>query len=388
MKHQVDIAIIGGGIAGLWTANVLKARGYSVALFSKGPLGSRQTLASQGVIHGGAKYALAGKLTDSSEELAAMPGKWRDALNGVGDVDLSGTQVLSEQQVLWSLPSVTSQVASFFGSKLMRGRSDALPREQWPAILQSDAYRGRVFQIDEPVLDPISLVECLHRGVADSCYQGEAELIGTQQQVEKVVVDGKVEVTAKAYLLTAGAGNGALLDQVGIDAVSMQLRPLHQVIVRAREASDELPDFYSVCIGNGAKPPMVTTTHTDSQERKVWWIGGDIAEAKGVARSEAEQIDAGRELLQQLLPWQDWDRYDIFTAREDRAEPLTGTGDRPPGAFCEKIGNVLVGWPTKLALAPNLADKVLGLVEAPTGEVAGDFPLPRPGVGEAPWDLG
>ena len=41
------------------------------------------------------------------------------------------------------------------------------------------------------------------------------------------------------------------------------------------------------------------------------------------------------------MPWLDLSA-DWFTCRSERAEPLTGTGDRPAGAFCEKQGNVLV----------------------------------------------
>ena len=194
---------------------------------------------------------------------------------------------------------------------------------------------------------------------------------------------GGVEIEAENYIFAAGAGNGELMDAIGIDDLSQQLRPLHQLIVRG-----DLPDFYSVCIGNTPKPPVVTTTHTDSKDRKIWWIGGDIAEAKGVARSEDEQSKFGRDTMQRLLPWMDWENYEFFTARANRAEPLTGTGDRPPGAYCRKINNVMVTWPTKLALAPNLADQVLKNLPKPTYESPGDKPgLPRPEVGRAPWDL-
>ncbi|MDF1751316.1 MAG: FAD-dependent oxidoreductase [Verrucomicrobiales bacterium] len=377
-----DVAILGGGVAGLWTANALKARGYSVVLFSKTDLGAGQTLAAQGVIHGGAKYALAGKLTDSSEQLAAMPGRWRDALNGKGDIDLSGVEVLSPSQTLWSLPSVTSQVVSFFGSKLMRGRADALPRESWPEALQSDRYHGRVFKIDEPVIDPVSLVASLSASLSGICYQADCEIKGSGGRIESITADG-IEIEAETYVFAAGAGNADLMKAAGVENPAMQLRPLHQLVARG-----DLPDFYSVCIGNGPKPPMVTTTHTDSSGRKIWWIGGDIAEANGVARSESEQIEAGRGLLQKFLPWIRWDEMEIFTARANRAEPLTESGERPPGAFCQKVGNILVTWPTKLALAPDLSDQVIGHLGAPQspGGNATPLDLPSPGIGKPPWD--
>lgn len=382
MPMHCDLAIIGGGVAGLWTANALRARGYRVLLFSDGPVGQGQTLASQGVIHGGAKYAVAGKLTDSSEQLAGMPSRWRKALDGGGDVDLRGAQILSEHQYLWSLPSVASQVVTFFGSKLMRGRAAPLPKEEWPEALSPDGYKGRVFRIDEPVLDPVSLVKHLLAPIDDIVFEAKCEAVGTGGQVEYLQTNAG-EIRARHYVFAAGAGNEALLQSVGIESPGMQRRPLHQLIVRG-----DLPPFYSVCIGTGPKPPLVTTTHTDSRGRTVWWIGGDIAEAKGVARSEEEQIAAGRNLLDQVLPWIPWNDMEFLTARADRAEPFTGTGDRPPGAFCQKVGNVFVTWPIKLALAPDLADQVAASLEpsASGQESISPLNLPRPTIGTAPWD--
>ncbi|HCC44093.1 MAG TPA: FAD-binding oxidoreductase, partial [Gammaproteobacteria bacterium] len=54
--QKIDIAILGGGIAGLWLLNLLVSRGYSVVLLEKEALGAGQTIASQGMIHGGVKY--------------------------------------------------------------------------------------------------------------------------------------------------------------------------------------------------------------------------------------------------------------------------------------------------------------------------------------------
>lgn len=380
---RFDVAVIGGGVAGLWTANALKAKGFSVVLLSKTALGDGQTLAAQGVIHGGSKYALAGKLTDSSEQLAAMPGRWKDALEGKGDVTLQGVTVLSPHQYLWSLPGVTSQVVSFFGSKLMRGRAGSIPRENWPEALQSPQYKGRVFRIDEPVLDPVSVVQRLSAPLKDDCYLGDCSLTGCDGKIDKLTIDG-IDIFADKYVFAAGEGNGVLMKQLGITDFQMQLRPLHQLIIRG-----DLPDFYSVCIGNGPKPPIVTTTHTDSKGRKIWWIGGDIAEAEGVQRSEEEQIAYGRATMKRLMPWINWNSYEFFTARANRAEPFTESGDRPPGAFCRAVGNVLVTWPTKLALAPDLSDQVVAHISGtPDRADAEQLPLKRPETGNPPWNLG
>lgn len=390
-QAEYDTVILGGGVAALWTANVLKNAGQSVLVLTNGPLGEGQSLAAQGVIHGGLKYAVGGMLTDSSEALAAMPGRWLAAMRGEGPVDLSRARLLCDHQLMWSLPSVVSQVVSFFGSKALRGRSAAIAREDYPAVFDTDLYKGKLFRIDEPVVDPASIIRELARGVAAETYLVEwgknAVLESEDSQISEIVLredtGNAVRVTASHYLLAAGAGNGALLSEIGISSPAMQLRPLHQLIIRKRG----LPDFFSVCVGTGPKPPLVSTTHVDREGRTVWYIGGDIAEQDGVARSEAEQITAGKALFAKLMPWIDLSDAEWFTWRGNRAEPLTGTGDRPAGAYCERIGNVLVAWPTKLALAPNLADQVL----RESGEIAEKtnqpLALQHPPLGRAPWDL-
>ena len=83
--QQRDVIVFGGGVAGLWILNALAAKGYDALLMTDRELGAGQTLAAQGVIHGGLKYALGGKLSDSSEALKAMPDRWRDCLAGRGD---------------------------------------------------------------------------------------------------------------------------------------------------------------------------------------------------------------------------------------------------------------------------------------------------------------
>ncbi len=85
----VDVAIFGGGIAGLWLLNRLRAEGYSALLLESGALGGGQTCKSQGIIHGGMKYALTGSLNADALAVSDMPEIWRACLEGKGEIDLS-----------------------------------------------------------------------------------------------------------------------------------------------------------------------------------------------------------------------------------------------------------------------------------------------------------
>ena len=105
LNVQVDVAIFGGGVAGLWTLARLRKAGYNAVLFENGSLGAGQTRYAQGIIHGGTKYALTGKLTGSSEAIAEMPSFWRDCLMGKGELDLTTVKLMSEHQYMWSTAS-------------------------------------------------------------------------------------------------------------------------------------------------------------------------------------------------------------------------------------------------------------------------------------------
>ena len=83
---NVDIAIIGGGIAGLWLLARLRQRGYGALLIENQRLGAGQTLCAQGIIHGGAKYSLGGQISDSAAAIAGMPEAWRRCLRGEAEV--------------------------------------------------------------------------------------------------------------------------------------------------------------------------------------------------------------------------------------------------------------------------------------------------------------
>ena len=82
MVTSVDVLILGGGTSGLWLLDDLYRRGFRVALVEAGQLGAGQTISSQGIIHGGLKYALGGRATKASLAIRDMPQRWRRSLLG------------------------------------------------------------------------------------------------------------------------------------------------------------------------------------------------------------------------------------------------------------------------------------------------------------------
>jgi glycerol-3-phosphate dehydrogenase len=382
---STDILIVGGGIAGLWLNARLRRAGFSTVLVENTALGGVQSMRSQGIIHGGTKYALHGALTGASEAIADMPALWRDCLAGTGEVDLRGVRLLSDAHYLWSPGGLAGNLTSFFASKAVRSRVAQVKGSNLPPALQDKAFKGKAYRLTELVLDVPSLVARLAELAGNSLLAGERiEALREADKLAGLRVDGR-EIRAQRVVLSAGAGNEALLRELGLERPEMQRRPLHMVLVTA----PTLKPLYAHCLGGGPKPRVTVTTHPLSNGDWVWYLGGDIAEAGGVARNEAEQIAEAQRELHKLVPWIDLSSARWATLRVDRAEPSQNNLLRPDSAFLAEDGALLVGWPTKLALAPNFADRVLESLDKsgirPQANAA-QPDLPRPAMARPVWE--
>ena len=382
---STDVLIVGAGVAGLWLNARLRKQGFSTIVVERESLGGGQSVKSQGIIHGGAKYALHGALTGASEAIADMPRRWREALAGDGELDLSGVRILSQAHYLWSPGTLAGNLTSFFASKAVRGRVDQVKGEQLPPALQDPRFKGKVYRLAELVVDVPSLIERLANLAGDGLLAGQSiEPLFENNDLVALRVDGR-DIHAQRIVFSAGAGNAELLASAGISVPAQQLRPLHMVLVKG----PSLKPLYAHCLGGGPKPRITVTTHPAANGEWVWYLGGDIAEADGVAREPAEQIAVAQKELGNLLPWVDLSQAQWATLRVNRAEPAQSGLVRPDNAFLSDQGRLLVGWPTKLALAPDFSDRVLQALEQ-DGIKPGHAPalpeLPRPPLGQTPWE--
>ena len=439
----IDVLILGGGIAGLWLLALLRARGVRAGLLEVSALGRGQTLWSQGIIHGGVKYALGGKASAASRAISAMPGVWRAALEGRGEVSLRGARVLSESQVLWTTPGMISRVAAVAASKAIRTPVTRLAVGQRPGVFNSAPGGTDVYRVDEPVLDVASVMRTLSaartgaiarvRRVVSIEQTGvpssDAGTVRVVAEVDEMAGEAaaaggdgaSVAFDARHVVLTAGSGNAALGAMVDGGAwLRMQTRALHMLVgMVPRDVVRELDEvaargrgaggvgdgamIYGHCLG-GSMVPRVTITSVPGEEggggagEKAdavhWLIGGGIAES-GVTRSAEAQIAEGRSELRACLPWVAGvlERVALSAGRIDRAEGLTAGGSRPDEPVMQHHGRVSAAWPTKLAFAPLLAERLAeraaelgvktgasGADESPLGEFA------RAAVGAMPWE--
>ena len=382
---STDVLIVGAGVAGLWLNARLRGQGFSTIVVERESLGGGQSVKSQGIIHGGAKYALHGALTGASEAIADMPRRWREALAGEGELDLRGVRILSQAHYLWSPGTLAGNLTSFFASKAVRGRVDQVKGDELPPALQDPRFKGKVYRLAELVVDVPSLIERLAELAQDGLLAAQSiEPLIEDGQMIGLRIDGR-EIHAQRIVFSAGAGNAELLASAGISVPAQQLRPLHMVMVKG----PTLKPLYAHCLGGGTKPRITVTTHPATDGEWVWYLGGDIAEAEGVAREPAEQIAVARKELGNLLPWIDLSQAQWATMRVNRAEPAQSGLVRPDNAFVADQGRLLMGWPTKLALAPDFSDRVLMALEQDgiqPGNAPALPPLPRPPLAKTAWE--
>jgi len=394
---DLDIAIIGGGVAGLWLANRLKRQGFAVALFEHKALGSDQTMASQGMIHGGMKYTLSGMLTGASETIADMPKHWRACLCGEGDVDLRNTRLLSDHFYLWSGNSISSKLSSFLASTALNGRVDPVPDERRPPVLRHADFGGNLYKLEDIVLDVHSLITNLAHNIESECFQ--IDWNKSRWQTDAGVLSLSIEkdgqtyvVRAQRFIFCAGKGNGHLLESLGLDRPAMQLRPLQQVLVKHHYPYS----FYGHCLGAETTPRLTISSHKLNNTDYVWYLGGSIAE-QGAGMTSEELIAKAQAELADILPWVDMSDAEWKTLPIDRAEPLQPNFLRPENAFvgvAPDLSNLWVAWPTKLTLAPNLANQVLDLLKANGISAVKNVSestslhgvLPHPPIAPTPWE--
>ena len=367
---SLDVLIIGGGIAGLWLLHELRNLGFSVLLIENSTLGSGQTITSQGILHGGVKYSLQGMFTRSAQAVAQMPSLWREALSGNRVPDLSQVQLRGEYCHLWRSESVSSRLGMLGAQVGLTIKPKKLSAEEIPTLLRN--CPGTVYRLDEQVLSPHSLIQSLAESMANAIvtlHPHENVLFQTEKkgEIQSVQIvdlqrtshnDPVLEFQPKHMICTAGAGNQELLRQLAWNSPAVQRRPLQMVVIRSRH----LPQLNGHCI-DGKQTRVTITSEQDSSGNMIWQLGGQLAE-EGVSMSCEQLIEHAIDELKAVIPEISLEKTEWMTYRVDRAErAIKGTG-RPDSIQISQKQNVFLAWPTKLVLAPKLAEELIARLPA------------------------
>jgi len=383
MASRVGVLVVGGGACGLWTLWALLGRGHDAWLVEAEGLGGGQTLASQGILHAGVKYRLPGNTADSSKSVADVQPVWEAALRGESGPDLSSVRGVGSAwsvTYLWSLPSMGARAAAEVAARVMRSGTRKVEGGDRPSAFEGAPRGVSVFEAGERVVEPLRLVDGLRAACGGRALSGRC--VGLERSGDGLVVsvEGGWRIEAGTVVLSAGAGNAALIDAVGEDSAAMcQRRPLHQVVGRGAPFV-----LNGHCLQASDKPALTVTTGSLDGER-TWYLGGDLAET-GVGLSEAEQCERARAAVARCLGWVDasgmrWSSFEI-----DRAEGKTADGKRPDGPVLREVTpGVLAVWPTKLVLAPVAAERVVRAIGAVSAAGDGIDGLPEAALGEVVW---
>lgn len=381
----IDALIIGGGMAGLFAMNALRRAGHSVCLVERSALGDGQSVCAQGIVHGGVKYSLGGLVSGSARAIERMPERWLAMADTGSEFDLRTAPPLARHMWLWRSEGVAGALA-MVGAKLsLRARPEAVAPAERPHFLRD--VRGDVLRMPEPVFDPVATLGALLAPMMRWAVRGEARVM--RDGTVRVVGDGRtVMLRPRCLVLAAGAGNAALRGECGLAQGLMQLRPLHQAMVRG-----PLPEFHGHCVDGLATRVTVTSAAIAGGER-VWHIGGKLAE-EGVSRDARAQRSHALAEMRAVLPSVDFSSCMWSTYSVSRAEREQPKGGRPEDACVERSAlggtSVLTVWPTKMALAPVAADMVLESAgRACHGPSSADVASAlegweRPPVARAPW---
>jgi len=397
---EKDALIIGGGIAGLWMLNRLRAEGYDVMLLEKNKLGTGQTIASQGMIHGGIKYALNGNLNSASEVIANMPDRWKACLAGSGDVDLSGTDTLSEHYYMWPRNSLRSRFNAFLGSKALRGKVTSVDKKNYPAFFKSH-IKGPLYELKDIVLDVPSLLNSLSKNHEpnikyfrhDKGWSIERNSYGEFRSLTMQHGNDVFNIKAKQLIISSGEGSKEFLKKLIPEKdfpanMQMQLRPLQMTIVKHKHSHP----IHVHCVADQltATPEVTITTHNCKDGNTVWYLGGELAES-GAHRTQKEQIQIAQKKLSDLFPWCDFSNAQWHSIFINRAEAMTKNGKRPESASIHQYKNISLCWPSKLTLAPNLGQQIVNYFQEKSIK-PGSYDNPNlskldfPGIAAAPWD--
>ena len=378
-EQKIDIVIFGAGIAGLWCFNRFKKLGYDVLLLEQEEIGCGQTLASQGIIHSGLKYAFAGKINNLAKSISAMPDLWRAALRGEGDVNLSAAKVNAQTQYLLIPSGLMGGLTKLVAKKALGGNVRDVPAGEIPEAVKQAGFKGSVIYMDEPVLDVPSVLRALAQPYKDCIRK-------IPRGSDPFTLLKENNISAKAVIFTGAASNHKIASSQSHDAgLETQARPL--LMGMLKPAPYEL---YAHLVGNSDKPVATITTHQCEDGQLVWYLGGGVAERAKEAPIQ-DMIQSTKEGFAKYLPALDLSRVKWAALPIDRIEGKSKTqGWMPDTPTIHTHGNTYYCWPTKLTFAPMLSSMLLEKFTAqgltPSGRTSDFSALAPADYAKAPWD--
>jgi hypothetical protein len=383
--HHTDIVIIGGGIAGLWTLARLKASGFDCLLIENKVLGGGQSIASQGIIHSGLKYTLAGKVNSLAKSISAMPDRWRAALNGTGEIDLRQARIAANSQQLLIPSGLLGGITKVVTQQILGRGAHVIPQDQWPDGLKENGFHGSVIHMGEPVLDIPSVISAIAEQHKDCIKNLDSGF--RRDDTGHVVMDCNGDtITAQKFIFTAASSNHDIAKSLGHDdGLETQIRPLLMGIMK----NAPFP-LYAHFVGASDKPVATITTHQTQDGNLIWYLGGQVAERNKESPPETVYT-AIKTAFEKYLPKLKTSNLEFSVLPIDRIEGKSAAqGWLPDTPTIHECGNALYCWPTKLTFAPLLGDMIIERLRRdnihPSGKHSDFEFLSQADLAKTPWN--
>lgn len=378
---DLDVLIVGGGVTGLYLLDELRRRKYSALLVEHVALGNGQTMAAQGILHGGLKHFLTGRSKILVDALNEMPNAWRTFLAGERKPNLYEVQQRGSHCYCWRAQSLGGIVGHIGAQVGLHTALSKVTSDERPVPLAN--CRGDVFRVEEQVIDPGSLMQVLKEQNDSLMIHGKVDFLSPKSGIIGTVnvsspnEINRASVRPRVVVLAAGEGNEALRKACGLHTPIMQRYPLSILVVKGN-----LPTLNGFCVDR-AHAKVIVTTHRVSDTYAVWQIA---CEGINTLPPGVFQAAAWYELTE-ALPGFDWPPVEKSMYHINRAE-FHDDGSRGSDVYCEREGDTITAWPHKLVMVPRLTKQILAELDPPSA--ATDVPLyfrdwPRPAVAAYPW---
>jgi glycine/D-amino acid oxidase-like deaminating enzyme len=380
-----DVLVVGGGATGLLTAIALEEAGMKVTLLESEGLGAQQSNHSHGYLHLGYIY-LAGT-TDLVADLRDGSALWRERMK-----HFSIPAAVGASQILFSNPfSAQSAVAHWKASGLPQERQEPSPifsgrREVVAAFRTGErSYDfSAVFRALAAQIPPgISYVA----GTAHAVIRDEdARVVGVRAHLNSQ--DETVVLEAGRYVLAAGTENERLIQNATHVRGRAYSRTSYMMVLQ----SAQLPVLSYINPENESYGLFVSSRRHG--HRVVWLVSNFLSYARLTTSKPAFA----------LWTLATWNRLQELVDLESIPDLRVGGYVAPkmelrarPGVLSAhaaedyELENVLVAAPTKLTLAPVLAQQIardigkLGIARPLPGATAIDDLVSAPSAGDEKW---
>src|SRR5262245_39742307 len=299
--YYSDIVVVGGGIAGLWALNRLCHAGYAAVLIERDSLGAGQTLASQGILHGGHRYLLGGRPDDHARAIAPMPAIWRACLAGKSKVNLAAATILAREQHPWLPKALPRGPRGSFAAHAVGARIDRIEPRAWPLALRDLGLpKGDLYRLREDVVDPRTIVIELARPWMERIYRAEVvDVVANGQVVTQVTLQAEsmvISLRARYFIFAAGRGNERLVNILQPGNQATQRRPGKQLLGQCMRQP-----ISRRCASDGPRPGVTVTAQPLPDGGYGWYLGGLLAD-RASELSDEDAIAFAASELKSLFP--------------------------------------------------------------------------------------